>query len=155
VEPWSLSFRSIESGTLRVGADEDPEQAAARAVVAGLGRSGTFSGQLPGQTAHVACHPFLFSEFTESLLDALANDPALDDPVPCLDPSLGQRLEAIRREGLDEGATLLLEGPEASHGSRADARLRPLVFTNVEPTMRLAGWRRPAPALVLRRWTPE
>ena len=42
------------------------------------------------------------------------------------------------------------------HGvSRADARLRPLVFTNVEPTMRLAGWRRPAPAFVLRRWTPE
>jgi hypothetical protein len=65
-----------------------------------------------------------------------------------------RELERVRELGLDEGATLIAEGGPASRVENEWGNLFPLVFTNVEPGMRLARLERPMPVLLLQRELP-
>jgi aldehyde dehydrogenase (NAD+) len=154
-----LRFELLRKGEVIVHLDDDPAERAEAVALAALGRAETLGGQLPGQQGRVRCHPRRLSEFTEALLAVLDGDPALADLPPALDPDLPQALLAVRQLGLDEGATLIHEGrpgPDSdSRGPKRNATLSPLVFTNVEPGMRIAALERPMPLLLLSREGPE
>lgn len=164
--PLPVRFEALSGGCAVVRGSDDPARAARRVARAALGRSEALSGQAQGQAGWVVVHRRLFSTFTAALLlelDALGEDP-LGTLAP-LDPEAPRHVERLRRLGLDEGATLLrgdsgtwFDGAPArgaaGRGSQRRARegrLEPLVFTNVEPRMRLARARRPAPVLRLLR----
>lgn len=154
-------FEPLASGTRVVRAAEDPEQAAREVALGALGRAQALSGQREGQVGRVVVHRRLFSRFSAALLaevDRLSADPA--GTLALLDPELPRYVERLRRLGLDEGATLLRgdgglwldpRGGPGSPGRGRDGTLEPLVFTNVEPRMRLARAQRPAPLLRLLR----
>ncbi len=157
VEPAAgvrLAFELLGRSDFHVHADDDPLERAGAAAALALGRSEALSGQLPGQVGRISCHPRRFSAFTAALLAILENSPAFADPLPPFDPDLSRELERVRELGLDEGATLIVEGGPASREDRGWGRLFPLVFTNVEPGMRLARLERPMPVLLLQRELP-
>lgn len=146
-------FRRLSRGAAFVGLDEDIEVAAERILQRGLGRP-VLGGQLPGQAGLVTCDPRVFSRFTEALLMRLDTPEWAQKGLYC-DPDVVRELLLARELGLDEGATLIAEsGPWAGGSSPSESAggsLGWLVFTNVEPTMRLAGLTRPAPMLLLMR----
>jgi hypothetical protein len=156
-----VHFESLAGSTRVVLAGDDPERAARASALGALGRVQALSGQREGQAGRVVVHRRHFSRFTQALLaelDHLAREAA--GPLALLDPELPRYVERLRRLGLDEGATLLRGdsgtwfGPAGAAGSHArgrDVTLDPLVFTNVEPRMRLARAQRPAPLLRLLR----
>jgi acyl-CoA reductase-like NAD-dependent aldehyde dehydrogenase len=158
---------------------DDPARAAGALALKALGRSGTLSGQLPGQVGRVICHQRLFSRFSEEFLHGLEDGPvpALGPPVPAIEGDLPAYVRRAWALGLDEGATPIhggeplvraaaapgtapgvADGPApATEPDPAQARGRaprvvlPVVFTNVEPGRRLARLRRPAPVVLLMR----
>ena len=110
------------------------------------------SGQLPGQVGLVTVDPRRLSAFTEELLAALEVEHVAEPCLPFVDRGLGALLEGQRDLGLDEGATLIHEGlMSGSRPSGQSAKLARLIFTNVEPRMRLLASSRPAPILLLVR----
>jgi len=141
----------------------DPAAEAAGVVELAFGRSGTLSGQLPGQVGRVVCHQRLFSRFSEELLRSLEAAPDARCPVPAIDGDLPEHVRRAWALGLDEGATPIFGdeplirrtapagGPAAEPGRRAPRAIPPVVFTNVEPGQRLARRGRPAPIVVLVR----
>ncbi len=164
--PLPVRFEALSGSCAVVRGTDDPARAARRIARAALGRSEALSGQAAGQAGWVVVHRRLFSAFSAALLvelDALGEDPL--GPLAPIDPEAPRHVERLRRLGLDEGATLLrgdsgtwFDGaPGRAGGGRGsqrrarEGRLEPLVFTNVEPRMRLARARRPAPVLRLLR----
>lgn len=151
-----LRFRPLRGRSLPVGKHIDPVREAERIVAAALGRIPALSGQREGHVARVVCDQRMFSALTAALLEEfdrmLADGPAA---LPPLEPDLPHHLARLRRLGLDEGATLLRGDESGSPGRGRSARLTPLVFTNVEPGMRLARAGRPAPVLSLIRALDE
>ena len=121
-----------------------------------FGRS-VLGGQLARRVGRVRCAPEVFSSLTTRLLEALEapEDTGNVQAGPLyVDPRVHGELERSRQLGLDEGATLIHERSGPGSGSprrQADASLGRLVFTNVEPGMRLAQPPRPAPLLLLGR----
>lgn len=129
--------------------------ASARAVAASaFGRTRTLGGQRSGRVGAARVAPLELSGFTEALLEVLERRPEDHAPGRWLDPGLPDRLEALRSLGLDEGATLIHEPRgRASRSQSGRDRLLRLVFTNVEPGMRLAQDLGAAPVLLLIRDT--
>jgi hypothetical protein len=154
-QPARLAFEHLTRSDFHVHVDDDPLERASAAAALALGRSEALSGQLPGHVGRIECHPRLFSAFTAALLAILESSPAHTEPLPPLDPDLPRELERVRELGLDEGATLIAEGGPASREEDAWGNLFPLVFTNLEPSMRLARLERPMPVLLLQRELPE
>lgn len=158
---------------------DDPARAAGELALKALGRSGTLSGQLPGQVGRVICHQRLFSRFSEEFLHGLEDGPVPDlgPPVPAIEGDLPAYVRRAWALGLDEGATPIhggeplvraaaapgtapgaVDGPApatepdpALQRGRAPRVVLPVVFTNVEPGRRLARLRRPAPVVLLMR----
>ena len=157
-EPAAVQFHRLSRDEAVVTVDEDPERAAVEIVERSLGRS-VLGGQLPGQVGLATCHPLLFSRFTAAVLTALEGEPAERPGALYPDPDHRGELERLRDLGLDEGAVLIHERPVQSGsggaaGSPSGARggsLGRLVFTNVEPEMRIAGVTGPVPLLLLMR----
>lgn len=145
-----VEFRAPGSSTARVRRDDDPRARAHEVLRAALGRAASLSGQRAGQIGRVVCHPRAFSAFTGELLRILRSEREYREPLPFLDPDLAGHVRRARELGLDEGATLIHEGPDevaCASGSAAGW----IVFTNVEPHMRIASLTRPAPLLSLMR----
>ena len=124
----------------RVLDDLDLGEAAEQVVEEAYGRS-ALGGLAGDRLAQVWVDPRCFSRFTACLLEVLEEaegDPWFT-PAPWVDAggpdaaTAALDVAAARRVGLDEGATLIHERP----GS--DGRLLGVVFTNVEPRMRLGG----------------
>ncbi len=119
-----------------------------------FGRAATLSGQRAGRVARVICHKNIVSSFTERLLEALAVDPDVNDPIPLVDGKAFALLRAEWELGLDEGATLIFGGEPfagTESGRSSDRRVWPTVFTNVEPEMAVCRSLEPAPVLCLVR----
>lgn len=81
----------------------------------------------------------VFSRFTDRLLAECESLLAAHVNEPRWDSGQNEFLERARKVGLDEGSTLLIDAP---HG---------LLFTEVDPRMRIASQTRPAPLLCLLR----
>ncbi|MEE8469467.1 MAG: hypothetical protein V3T22_13495, partial [Planctomycetota bacterium] len=147
-----LVFTRLECGRARVRRGDDPAQRAREVARAAFGSSQTMSGQLPGQVGVVTVDPRRLSVFTAELLVALEVEQLAEPCLPFVDRGLGALLEGQRDLGLDEGATLIHEGLRSgSRPSGEGAKLARLIFTNVEPRMRLLAGGRPAPLLLLVR----
>lgn len=147
-----LVFTRLECGRARVRRGDDPAQRAREVARAAFGSSQTMSGQLPGQVGVVTVDPRRLSVFTAELLVALEVEELAEPCLPFVDRGLGALLEGQRDLGLDEGATLIHEGLRSgSRPSGEGAKLARLIFTNVEPRMRLLAGGRPAPLLLLVR----
>jgi hypothetical protein len=147
----TVTLRSPANRTACVLAGDDPAAAARTLVRRALGAATAFSGQRDGQVGRAVVHERSFSEFTAALLEAVEG---LGPRGALLDAGLAGEREERLHLGLDEGATLVTgsSGPVAgSRGPRGRGILSPCVFTNVEPAMRLAAARRPAPVLCLLR----
>jgi len=137
----------------RVSLGEDPEARAVEIAEAAFGRAQVLSGQAFGQVGRVFVHPHQLSRFTSALLTALEAQGLVDPPLVPLERSLVHDLEQARGQGLDEGATLIHEVTHGSRRASSGGRIARLVFTNVEPHMRLWGLARPLPVLLLSRLT--
>jgi acyl-CoA reductase-like NAD-dependent aldehyde dehydrogenase len=152
-----LCLGTPERARARVESDDDPVPRAREVAARSFGRVECLSGQGAGQVGMVEVAPRLLSRFTAALLDCLdARGPdapgGFDRPLPFLEHDLADDLVAARELGLDEGATLIHEGTASdSPSGRREARLVRLVFTNVEPDMRVLGLERPMPLLCLMR----
>ena len=216
--PPELSLWPLQDATAVVLEGDAPALRARELALKAVGRSGTLSGQLPGQVGRVICHQRLFSRFSEEFLHGLeagsgsapertAGAPAvppgvdnpglvpLGSPVPVLDGDLPGFVRRAWALGIDEGATPIhggeplvgraevpaaaragasaTERTRASGGGPADlpadlpfgagledelprhgrppAVVQPVVFTNVDPDLRLARLRRPSPVVRLLR----
>jgi hypothetical protein len=147
----ALEFERVRSADVHVHVDDDPRERAEAAALLALGRAESLSGQLPGRVGRIRCHPRRFSQLTTALLALLESSPAFAHPLPPFEPEARAELERARELGLDEGATLILEGSRVSSDDDGWGKLFPLVFTNVEPGMRLARLERPMPLLLLLR----
>lgn len=143
-ETWRLDPLSNASHVIAEDADLAAE--AAFVVQHAVGRSGTLSGQFPGQVGRIYCHQTLFSRFSEQLLDLLEEAP--DQPVPLVEDDLFEHVRRAWTIGLDEGATPIFGGPPIRCAPQA---LGPLVFTNVDVAGGLVALERPAPILGLCR----
>ena len=118
--------------------EADVAEAAEQAVEQAFGR-GALGGFASDAATSVLVRPDLFSAFTACLLETLEEtdeDPWFAPP-PWVQRDRGSRalrdLAAGRRRVLDEGATLI-------HERRLDRQVPcGLVFTNVEPRMKLGG----------------
>jgi len=90
---------------------------------------------------------------------AAAND--LSVGLPSDDPDLGpvanraqfDRVSSMIRQGIDDGATLLAGGPGMPDGIDAGYFVRPTVFGDVTPSMRIARDEIFGPVLVLMRYS--
>ncbi|MEM9379056.1 MAG: hypothetical protein AAGB93_03825 [Planctomycetota bacterium] len=133
-----VDWRGREDDAVRLPAD-DLGEAAEEVVERAFGR-GVLGGFSSDAAARVVVERGAFSRFTECLLDVLSDadgDPWFDAPAWALRSGGRTRrsLAAGRRIGLDEGATLVHERRSVA----GDPEPRGLVFTNVEPRMRLGG----------------
>ncbi len=133
-----------------VGLADEPSSAAARVIEAAFGRARALSGQAPGQIGRVVCHERVFSKFTAALLAGLETDRDLLHPIPPIDALAESYTSRVRELGIDEGATLLYPPSSAAAPLNAE-RLNALVFTNVDPFLRLAALSRPGPCVCLMR----
>lgn len=123
----------------------DVEHEVARILDASLGRSRALSGSRSGQIGRLIVHERAFSRVNEVVLEHLETSIDVSRPLGLAVTAQATALESALGLGLDEGATALLAG-------RADRRsLFPLVFTNVEPTMRIARSHRALGLLLLLR----
>lgn len=133
-----------------VGLADDPHASAARVIEGAFGRARALSGQAPGQIGRVLCHERSFSTFTAALLAGLETGRDIQHPIPPIDALAEIYASRVRELGIDEGATLL--HPTTPEGAEENAdRLGALVFTNVDPFLRLAALSRPAPCVCLMR----
>ncbi|MCP3917146.1 MAG: aldehyde dehydrogenase family protein [bacterium] len=147
-----IEFETLRGTDSEVLRSEDPRRRAERAAAQAFGRVESLSGQHATGLRRVRIHRELFSVFTGELLDCLEASGAFDEPLPFLEDATRADLLAARDLGLDEGATLIHEGlRQGSPSGRAGASLVRLVFTNVEPQMRLAALPGPLPLLLLMR----
>jgi aldehyde dehydrogenase (NAD+) len=166
----ALDLRILRSRALSLRSSDDLAARAEEVERRSFGRSATFSGQLPGQLARIACPERTFSRFTEILLARLRKSADVLRPIPLVERSSADLLRRVRFLGLDENATLIFDGGDALNGSAVhdpdsgspappprsssigeDAILAPTVFTNVEERMRIASFGRPIPVLCLLR----
>ncbi len=137
-----------------VGLCDDAADAAAHVIAAAFGRARALSGQAPGQIGRVLCHERVFSKFTAALLAALETDRDILHPIPPIDYLAPGYTSRVHELGIDEGATLL--HPRSFEAAPGNAeRLGALVFTNVDPFLRLAALSRPAPCVCLMRVVSE
>jgi aldehyde dehydrogenase (NAD+) len=165
-EQCELSLWPVRSASIVIDESEDPALAARRAIETSLARLATLSGQLPGRTGRVLCPGRAFSRFSEELHAELDRNPDVARPVPLVERDALDALQEAWFLGLDEGATPLRGGepwildaegetgggPGASRrGEPRSMRVAPVVFTNVEPQMRLALFARAVPVLALLR----
>jgi Aldehyde dehydrogenase family len=150
-----FAFDVLGRGQRIVDLSQDPREAAVRIVEAAFGRVQTLSGQAAGQVGSVELAPRRISVFTEALLGALERDGVVDPALEPLETDLAPALERVRELGLNEGATLIHEARVPSRRPGGGARIARLVFTNVEPGMRLSAWSRPSPVLLISRLEPE
>ena len=164
LEDRPLHFDELGTRAVSIEEQDDPLEHARRVALAALGRIETLGGQLPGHVRLVRCHPSRLSALTEALLELLEDPEGPFQDLPCLlEPELSGALSRARELGLGEGATLIWEGREEADGSKKSASsprmgaapMGPLVFTNVESSMRIASWTRPAPLLLLMRHERE
>jgi len=151
VESSRALLEPVRRATRVVGPEEDPERVAEDVVEEAFGRVSQLSGQAHGALGHVYCAPGSFARLSQRVL-ALLERGAAGPPVPLLDPTDARKLNDIKDLGLDEGATLIVDGASNSSPFGAGkASLRGLVFTNVESTMRLVDVDEPLPWLCLAR----
>lgn len=134
----NVEWDGLDGDTVRLPSD-DLNEVAEEVVERAFGR-GVLGGFAADAAARVVIERSAFSRFTECLLEVLSDaddDPWFDPPAWALRPGGRTRrsLAAGRRIGLDEGATLVHERCP----SRGSEDARGLVFTNVEPRMRLGG----------------
>lgn len=136
---------------------DDPVERAVEIAAAAFDPVAALSGQRAGHLGRVFCHERRLSAFTEALLKDLEGRASAPTCRPFLG-DLGATCERLVRLGLDEGATLMLGGPDGSAGFRGALRKGSVVasvFTNVEPNMALARASRPAPVLSLVRLSSD
>jgi|GEM_PF-1206217 len=123
----------------------DIEREVVRILDASIGRARALSGSRSGQIGRLIVHERAFSRVSEVVLEILETWVDASRPLGLAVATQASALESALGLGLDEGATALLAG-------RADRRsLFPLVFTNVEPTMRIARSHRALGLLLLLR----
>lgn len=133
----------------RTSAVVDPSQElepqVRRILDAAIGRARALSGSRPGQVGRVIVPERIFSRVGEHVLRELESSHDAAFPLPTAARAQAAVLEAALALGLDEGATAVLTGLGGSH------RLFPVVFTNVEPAMRVARQDTPCGVLHLVR----
>jgi len=157
VSSTRLENRPLRNGVALVLDGDDPRREARRVAQAAFGPRVSLSGQAAGQVGQVLCHERSLSAFTAALLERV-EELAAQPACPLFTRGLRAHVAELRRLGLDEGATLVvdgLEGPTGFRGASKRAILTPSVFTNVEPSMGLAKATRPAPVLALLRTTSD
>ena len=157
VSSTRLERRPLRNGVALVLEGDDPRREARRVAEAAFGPSGALSGQAAGQVGQVLCHERSFSSFSRELLERV-EELSAKPACPLFTRGLRAHVAELRRLGLDEGATLLMDGQEGPTGFRGASKraiLTPSVFTNVEPSMGLAKATRPAPVLALLRTTSD
>jgi acyl-CoA reductase-like NAD-dependent aldehyde dehydrogenase len=147
------THEEFTSRAAQVARADDPEHSARAIARAAFDPELTLGGELPDSVGRVHVHPRRLSRFTAALLAALEERASeLGAPRVPRERATAAALGAARDLGLDEGATLIHE--DAGVGSRragGGAILVRLVFTNVEPHMRVAALRRPMPLLSILR----
>ncbi|MCY2960467.1 MAG: aldehyde dehydrogenase family protein [Planctomycetota bacterium] len=117
----------------------------ARILDAAIGRARALSGSRSGQVGRLITPERAFSRVGEIVLERLAASSEAERPLPIAAQAQASALEAALALGLDEGATAVLTGSEDERG------LFPVVFTNVEPAMRVARLGTPCGLLLLLR----
>lgn len=133
--PVGRAARPVRSVALREG---DLAEAAEQVVEQAFGR-GALGGFASDAVTTVHVRPNLLSTFTACLLETLveADDDPWFEPPPWVrqdaDGAALRDVTAGRRLALDEGATLIHERRLGGGGPVG------LIFTNVEPRMKLAG----------------
>ncbi len=148
-----ILFERLTPRTLVVDRDEDPCEAACRVVRGAFGRCEVLSGQAADRVGRVLVHPRRMSLFTERLLEELEVEGGAGPVLGPVDRDLWDSLARLRLQGLDGGATLIHEAQTGSPRGGSGGRIARLVFSNVEPHMRLWGLARPAPVLLISRLT--
>lgn len=104
------------------------------------------AGQRCLAVSNIACVPEIHDEFVTRLLAASENvtvGDAMDPDVfmgPVISKAAKERIEKYIQIGLDEGATLLLDGrnPKVSAGNQDGYYVGPTIFTDVTPCMQIA-----------------
>lgn len=150
----SLELVPLSNTSHVIRLEDDPSAAAAHVIDAAFGRAHALSGQAPGQVGRVLCNERVFSRFSAELLSGLEHSPDVLHAVPLIDGEARQHASRARELGLDEGATLIHPRSldlAAAQGESENATPATLVFTNVDPFLRLAGLSRPSPCLCLMR----
>lgn len=153
--------REIRSTATVVRVAEGAQVAAERVLEESLGRFSALDGVLDGRVGIALCPERLFASFSAELLAQLEGlELPLEGPL-ALDQGLDRELGQARERGLDEGATLILDGLGGGRGSGGSlpgspgAILLPTIFTNVEEHMQLVRSSRPGPLLCLMRVASE
>jgi len=123
----------------------DLEAQVERALASAIGRARALSGSRSGQTGRVIAPERVFARVGDLVLARLAASRDAARPLPVAARTQVPHLESALALGLDEGATAVLTGSEREAG------LFPLVFTNVEPGMRVARLGAPCGLLLLLR----
>lgn len=116
-----------------------------RALDAAIGRARALSGSRSGQVARIVAPERAFSRVVDLVLARVESSRDATHPLPLASRVQAPVLESALGLGLDEGATAVLTG------SSGEPSLLPVVFTNVEPSMRVARWSTPCALLVLVR----
>ncbi|MBL8862038.1 MAG: aldehyde dehydrogenase family protein [Planctomycetes bacterium] len=131
--------------TLVVDPGADLEAQAQRAVRDAIGRARALSGSRSGQVGRVVVPERAFSRVEELVLGHLETLPDAARPLCIARAAQDQALDDALALGLDEGATAILAGRDAQVAPF------PLLFTNVEPGMRVAQLARPLGLVALLR----
>lgn len=150
-----MKFELLRREHRTVDPGQDPAVAVDQILQAAFGRLQTLSGQASEQVGSVEIAPRRISTFTETLLVALEAEGAADPALEPIEADMAAQLEQVRELGLNEGATLIHEARVPSRLASNGARIARLVFTNVEPRMRLHDWSRPSPVLLISRSETE
>lgn len=147
-----IAFTRLAKRRITIPAGRDPREAAEEVARAAFGPVEALGGQLQGQLGQVLCHPSAFARLTEALLERLESGSEYTDPPPLVEVDLERELARALDLGLDEGAAPIHRWPPpGSRSAGPGVNLGRLVFTNVDPSMRLSALRRPSPLLLLSR----
>jgi len=135
---FPLVAHALRARSACVSADEDWAACARQIAERTFGAAGDLGMSTLGlRRVHV--DERIFSDFTASLLAACEPLVECHERAPRWDQGQWEFLRRARQVGLDEGGTLLIDRPIA------------LLFTELDPRLRLCAQSRPAPLLCLLR----
>jgi acyl-CoA reductase-like NAD-dependent aldehyde dehydrogenase len=140
-----LTIARARRASVVVDPTRDLATQAERIVDAATGRARALSGSRAGQVGRVIAPERVFARAGELVLAALEKSADAAHPLPVAYAAQERVLEGALALGLDEGATAVLSGRDTGEP------LFPLLFTNVEPAMRIARQDTPCGMLLLVR----
>lgn len=121
-----------------------------------------WQGQSCGSTSRVLLHSSIYDEFVERLASRVKRlvvaDPRLEstDMGPIVSKRQYQKVERYIAAGVEDGANLVCGGDRPSGSMFAQGYwLRPTIFADVLPTMRIFGEEIFGPIVSISRWEAE